>query len=298
MYSSDLTKKRRDQTLYANYLMQKTLVTAGVQGQLNIESGSGRANTESTKINIVDGVAATSFEEQQAILNSINLPTTASAPAPAPLTNIDVLIIGDANIGIITLTSALQSARTDLGFAATLTITTQQATGVYSGANMIDYDVIILYNGGGQTYSATFGSNLNAFVAAGGHLIMSSFLWGNVPAPSGLTYANTSTYVYNGTMNLVTTSSVTYPVTHPITAGLGTAWGGSNENIPTPITLQTSATTLAQYSNGTSALAVRQVGSSKLVGFNKAISFLTFASNPNLAKIVCNSIYWCMGVLS
>jgi hypothetical protein len=297
MYSSDLTKKRRDQTLYANYLMQKTLVTAGVQGQLNIESGSGRANSESTKIQITDGIVATSFEEQQTILNNINIPSNTES-GPAPLTNIDVLVIGDRNILTSGIPAYLQASRTSLGYTVTLTISTQESTGTYTGADMINYDVVILYNGGGQTYNAAFGPNLNAFVGAGGHLIMGSFLWGNVPQPSGTTYLNISAYEFNGTMSLVTTSSVTYPVTHPITAGLGTAWGGSNENIPTPITLQTSATTLAVYSNGTSAIAVRQVGTSRLVGFNKAISFLTFASNPNLTKIICNAIYWSMGVLS
>lgn len=298
MYSSDLTKKRRDQTLYANYLVQKTLVQEGLQGQLNLESGSGKANAESTKTNITDGIVATTLEEQQAILNNINLPITESTPAPAPLTNIDVLIIGDTNIASSGIPTYLQAARTALGFTQTLTISTQASIVGYTGANMINYDVVMLYNGGGQSYNASFGSNLNAFVAGGGHLIMGSFLWGNVPAPSGLTYANTSTYVFDGNMDIVTTSSVTYPVTHPITAGLGTAWGGSVENIPTPITLQSSATTLALYSNGTSAIAIRGVGTSRLVGFNKSISFLTFALNPNLTKIVCNAIYWCMGVLS
>jgi hypothetical protein len=298
MYSSDLTKKRRDQTLYANYLIQKTQVQEGVQGQLNLESGSGRANAESTKINITDGIAATTLEEQQAILNNINLPTTESTPAPAPLTNIDVLVIGDANIATSGIPTYLQAARTALGFTQTLTISTQASIVGYTGADMINYDVVIIYNGGGQGYNASFGSNLNAFVAAGGHLIMGSFLWGNVPAPSGLTYTNTSTYVYNGSMSLITISSVTYPSSHPITTGLGTSWGGTQENIPSPITLQASATTLAQYSNGTSALAVREVGSSRLVGLNRSPAYLTYASNQNLTKIMCNAIYWCMGVLS
>jgi hypothetical protein len=85
------------------------------------------------------------------------------------------LIIG--NSAAATLATALQSAKTDMGYVGTMTFTTKNVFGVdssYTGADIsaVNYDVVILYSDGGSTPSATLGANLNTYVANGGRFIM------------------------------------------------------------------------------------------------------------------------------
>ena len=214
-------------------------------------------------------------------------------PAPA----IQVIIVG--NNRVTTLSSSLQSARTDLGGAA-LSITTQQLNG-YTGANLTSFEVVIFYTDGGLNLNAPLGANLDAFVSSGGHLIMASFCWGNVPAVTGLTYNSYSTYQFKGTYSSVNSSTAVYTITHPITTGIATSTGLGSPNIPNPISLTTipGSQVIATFgdASSTSFIAVGQNGSSRLVGFNAYLALSYEGDVQNTIKYVCNSIYWCMSLI-
>jgi len=215
-------------------------------------------------------------------------------PAPA----INVIIVGDA--AVTTLSSSLQSARTALGYSVPLSITTQPLNG-YTGANLSSFEVVLFYTNGGLNLNAPLGANLDAFVTGGGHLIMGSFSWGNVPAVSGFTYNSYSTYQFKGTYSFVNSSTAVYTVTHPITTGIATSTGLGAPNIPNPISLTTipGSEVIATFGDAgsTSFIAVGQSGSSRLVGFNAYIAQAYAGNVQNTIKYICNSIYWCMGLI-
>lgn len=218
----------------------------------------------------------------------------------APITGSpNVLILGDSNATLVA--SSLQSAKTDLGYVGTMTITTKNLIGAdnsYTGSDLASYNVVILYTNGGPSPSATLGTNLNAFVAGGGHLIMGVFAWGNV-TQFPINYSSYSTYNYSGSQSS-TGSFITYIGTHPITSAVsnsGLVISGSD----TPsITTTTSATAIADYSSDNNHfIAVKQNGSSKLVGIN--LYFPTGYSSTSekaINKYLCASIYWCIGSLT
>lgn len=211
-----------------------------------------------------------------------------------------VLILG--NSAAANVPSALQSAKTDMGYSGTMTFTTKNVFGAdssYTGSdiNTTNYDVVILYTDGGSTPSATLGANLDTYVSSGGNLIMGVFAWGNPPAFPGLTYTNSSTYAYAGTQSFVG-SQVTTLVSHPILTGISGAISLSG-SYTQGVSLTSGSTAIASYSNSTSFIAVRTPGSAKLVGINIYIG-LTWSgsSNQNILRYLLNSIYWCIGSLT
>jgi titin len=215
-----------------------------------------------------------------------------------------VLILG--NSAVATLATALQSAKTDMGYAGTMTFTTKNVFGVdssYTGADIsaANYDVVILYGDGGSTPSSTLGANLDTYVTNGGRFIMGVYAWGNVPSFPGLTFANSSTYVYAGTQNYIGGSAIATDVSHPILTGINGALSISG-GFTSAITLTSGSTSIASFSNGTSFLAVRTPGSAKLVGMNiyPVVSWSPAPGNNlnNILRYMVNSIYWCIGSLT
>ncbi len=198
------------------------------------------------------------------------------------------LILGDTSVD--TVKTNILNAKTALNYGGTLTITTQQLNG-YTGSDLSSYDLVIIYTNGNLSLNATLGDNLDAYVASGKHLIMFGFSWGNVSAISNFDYNANSTYVYYGTNTPVNTSSVTL-ATHPLTNGLPGNTGVSfTNNIISPITLTSGALSIGDYTNGTSFIAVKTVGSAKLIGIN----IYPYSSFDH--KFTVNSIYWAMGYL-
>ena len=215
-----------------------------------------------------------------------------------PLPAINVIIVG--NNRVTTLSSSLQSARTDLK-GAPLSITTQELNG-YTGANLTSFEVVIFYTDGNLNLNAPLGANLDAFVASGRHLIMASFCWGNVSAVTGFTYNSYSTYQFKGTYSSVDATTAVYTVIHPITTGIDTSTGLGSPNIPNPINLTTVPgsqviATFGAAGGNTSFIAVGQNGSSRLVGFNAYLAQFYSGNVRNTIKYVCNSIYWCKGLI-
>jgi titin len=222
-------------------------------------------------------------------------------PAPVVSGSPNVLILGDGSAG--NLTSGLQSAKTNLGYTGTMTLTTKNVFGAdsgYTGGDLSSYDVVILYTNGGGTPSSALGANLNTFVSGGGKFIMGVFSWGNVPSFPGLTYSDSSTYQYKGTQAGYS-SSVTNLVSHPILSGINPASIVISNFYTSGILLNSGATSIAQLNEGTSFLAVKESGSAKLVGINAYPALGTWESsdgNKNIYRYLVNSIYWCIGSLT
>jgi hypothetical protein len=221
--------------------------------------------------------------------------STAVNGTPAP--PVEVIIVG--NNAVTTLSSSLQSARTALG-GAPLSITTQVLDG-YTGANLTSFQVVIFYTFSDANLNAPLGANLDAFVAGGGHLIMTSFCWGNGPAVTGFTYNSYSTYQYmGGGPNIINLDTAVYTEINSITTGIPTNTGLGSQNTRNPISLTTipNSEVIATFGDpsSTSFIAVGQNGSSRLVGINAYVS-TDYSLTPNITKYVCNSIYWCMSLI-
>ena len=88
--SSDLTNKIRNQTIYANYIIQRQKMNQGCSPFISIEGGSGSQKESSIWIDIQQATAQTTLAEQTAILANNNCPV-APIPNNTPITYNDVL---------------------------------------------------------------------------------------------------------------------------------------------------------------------------------------------------------------
>jgi hypothetical protein len=241
-----------------------------------------------------------SYNIQLKAVTLIGVSPASASVNVTPVEPINVIILGNSRV--TTLSTSIQSARIDLGYSRPLNITTQELNG-YNGSNLSpsSFQVVILYTDGGLVLNAPLGANLDTFVSSGGHLIMASFCWGNVPALSGFTYDSYSTYQFKGTMGSVNTETAVYTIIHPITTGIPTTTGMGSQNIPNPISLTTipNSQLIATFgdSNTTSFIATGQNGSSRLVGINAYVALSYGGNVRNTIKYVCNSIYWCEGLI-
>lgn len=298
MDSSELTNKIRNRTLYANYLIQKQQFEQGCSLFMNIQGGSGAVKESNTWTEIVEGESETTQAEQDSILANNTCPVISTAPASAPvITNIDVLVIGDANVANIA--TGLQNARTAAGYSQTLTITTVSINN-YAASGLDAYDVVFINNNSSYaTYNSSLGGNLQTFVDNGGHLIMSHFVWGNLPAISNFSYPTYSTYALGGSFpTSVNATNLVYTVTSPITTGvtntLGSAFSSMNA---VSVSLTSGATSITDFtSGGISAMAIKKKGSANLIGFNFYIPYNP-STYPNITKFACNAVYFCMGLI-
>lgn len=213
-----------------------------------------------------------------------------TGPILNPLVNINLLIVGDSSVG--TLATYLQTARTSLGYSATLTITTQLIGAAYTGANMTtaNFDCVLVYTNGGLSYNAALGTNMNAFVQSGGHLISATFIWGNVAAITNFTYTN-SPFVYLGASDTATNSPYTVVVDTPITRGLSTTFSPTSSYQSATIVAQSGATVVATYPSGNPYIATATIGGARQVGINMYPIF----NETTAQKIFCNAIYWAVG---
>jgi hypothetical protein len=80
--SSELTRERQNQTLYANYAIQKQRFQNGCSTRIQLTSGSGADNASSVYTNIVEGAALTTEEQQTIFLQANACPAPPSPPPP------------------------------------------------------------------------------------------------------------------------------------------------------------------------------------------------------------------------
>lgn len=220
--------------------------------------------------------------------------SASSAITPAIGGDVSVLLLGSSS-DITTIRSSILTAKTELQLSGTLTITNQALNG-YTGTDLASYDVVFFTSNGGVSLPSALGTNLNNYVAGGGHLIMAAFSWGNVSAIPNFTYSSYSTFPYTGSMSLINGNDITHIVTHPITTGVGETTGSSSVNVQSPGTITAGSTTISRFDAGAGTIpfiVIKTVGSARLVGFNIYVN----GGNSNLRGFLCNAIYWCVGLL-
>jgi hypothetical protein len=212
-----------------------------------------------------------------------------------------VLILGDSSA--TSIPAQLEFAKTDLGYTGSMTFTTKNIYGTDSGYTGSDittanFDVVILYTNGGNTPSSSLGTNLDAYVTSGGNLIMGVFAWGNVSPVPSLTYSSSSTYVYSGSQSS-DGGSINAVVSHPIFLGIDNSIGISVNCTPS-IALASGSVGIGSFPSNNWFLAVKESGSSKLVGINGYFAFMSWSGGndqKNILRYVVNSIYWCINSL-
>lgn len=74
--SSDLTNKRRNQMIYANFLIQQQQFNQGCSTRIILEGGSGARNQSSIYTEVQEATAETTLAEQTAILANNTCPVT------------------------------------------------------------------------------------------------------------------------------------------------------------------------------------------------------------------------------
>ena len=201
-----------------------------------------------------------------------------------------VLFLGDTGVG--TVASNIDTYITGTGNQ--ITVTTQSLGTSYDGSDIStdDFDVVLMYTNSGQTGSASLSTNLDNFVNAGGSLVTGVFLWSIYP--SGFSHSqltafdktNSQSHPPGGDIIIVTPSSITNGI------GLTMPTFFDNDNP----SLGTGATLLATYSNGENLLAVKNVGSSKLVSINAAPLNIN-NSTSTICKMFGNAILYAGGVI-
>lgn len=272
--------------LLANYLIQKKLVQNGLLILPKVRAGSGGANEYSARVEIQDGMALTTFEEEQIILNNVIIPGTTTTPTPTnQAQQIKVLLVAND----ITISASLGSALTALGY--TFTLDTVQLTSEYTGSeiNVATYTTVIMYtnNETSATGAAALSTNLRSFVNAGGNLITATNIANAYPSEFDFSL---TTFIAPIGAPQNNEGDITLIGTHPITTGLTTlSFGFILTNRVT--TTQSGATTIANYVFPTRpAIGINTVGSARLVTINALLTNIT--SNATLKTVLVNSILW------
>ena len=218
-------------------------------------------------------------------------PTTTATPTPTRSTNLRVLFLGDAAVSSIS--SNISSYLTTTGNPITLSAVTMGTT--YTGSGNItpaNYDVVLIYTNASQTGSATLSTELTNYVNAGGNMVSAVFLW-NLYA-SGYNHSGTTAFLATNSQSNNASGNFTVSTPSVITNGIGTSFGTLTLTNSNP-TLSSGATLYASYSSDSvRLLAVKEVGSSRLVSINAAATGIN-SSSSTICKLFGNAILYAGG---
>jgi hypothetical protein len=205
-----------------------------------------------------------------------------------------VLFLGDLNASTIAsnISTYISATGYSINYSAVTMGTTYTGSGNITPAN---YDVVVIWTNASQTGSSTLSSAMTSYVNAGGSVVSGVFLW-NLYA-SGYNHSGTTAFnATNSQSNIASPASFTVSTPSVITDGIGTSFGEFVLTNSNP-TLSTGASLLASYNSGSvRLLAVKEVGSSKLVSVNTSFSNIN-TSGETLTKMVGNSILYAGGRL-
>ena len=226
---------------------------------------------------------------------SIRTPT----PTPSGTGTVRVNIIGPSESATwySDVISKITSAKNTLYPGKTLTIT-QNNNSAYVGSDLTtsNFDCVLIWSDG--SYSNTsLGTNLNSYITAGGGFVICVFANASVALPITFSYTNTPT-VFPGNQNAGGGLTLgTYTSSDPLMLGvtsfnIGTAGYGANG-----LTLQSGATTVAQYSNGNILVAKKTIGTARTVSLNffppsSTVRSDFWSSSTNGGELMCNAIIW------
>jgi hypothetical protein len=223
-------------------------------------------------------------------------PTNTVTPTPTPTnsTDLNVLFLGDGSVSNIA--GYISNYITATGYSITYSAVTMGTT--YTGGGNItpdNYDVVVIYTNAGQTGGADLSTALTNYVNSGGSVVSGVFLW-NLYA-SGYNHSGTTAFnVTNTQSNIASPAAFTVSTPSVITNGIGTSFGELVLTNTNP-TLSSGASLYASYnSGGVRLLAVKEVGSSKLISVNTSFTTIN-TSGETLTKLVGNSILYAGGKL-
>lgn len=252
---------------------------------------------------------AESADENQISLSDYN-PSggTELQIARRPITTIPRILVLIDSSRTTTTVSGIRTRMNALGYVenSTYFISSASLTNTYTGVGDLDtpyqYNVVFIATNSGSQGANSLGTRLNAFAAAGNHIIMTTFSW-NIPisqATSGFfNYSLYSPLVYSASQsNIASDQTLTVETVHPITSGLDLNIGQPQYN--NSVTLASGATLLSRFpANSQMALAVETVGSANLVAINIFLNDLTSitATQVNRRNLLVNCILWCTGNL-
>ncbi len=189
----------------------------------------------------------------------------------------------------------INSARSSLYPSKTLTIT-QNNNSSYLGSDLTtsNYDTVFIWSDSNYS-SSTLGTNLNNYVTAGGGLVICVFASASVQL-AGFTYTN-SPIVFPGNQVMASTSLGTYTSSDPLMLGVTSFNPGSSRYGAGGLTLQSGATTVAQYNDGNILVAKKTIGTARTVCLNFFPPSNTarsdfWNSSTNGGQLMCNSIVW------
>jgi len=97
--SSELTNKIKNQTLYANYIIQQQAVSQGCLGRISIEGGSGASKEAKIWTDIKEGQAQTTLAEQTIILTHNQCPSPVILPLVSGVSGSMVFNYSDGSNG-------------------------------------------------------------------------------------------------------------------------------------------------------------------------------------------------------
>lgn len=183
-------------------------------------------------------------------------------------------------------------------------ITGKNFTETYSGAGDIDlpsqYNIVFIGTNSSSRGATSFGTRLNTFLAAGNHMVVTTFAWNLAISQSSSLYFNYSLYsplTFSGTQDFFAANqTLTINLTHPITSGLSMTIG-ANTSYNNGVTLSSGATLLASYSSGEEAIAIETVGSANIVAINFFPADLSNSNYFAMRNIIVNALLWCGGLI-
>jgi hypothetical protein len=234
-----------------------------------------------------------------------------------------VLLLGDGLVS--TLETSIREAHSKSEFSSKqLRTTSMLLTKLYSGANLQNYDVVILYTKnklmfelnenhhfnnmfqeGYLEFHPEFGKSLNSYVSKGGSLIMGSFCWGEDDSIPFFDYNLYSPFQYGG-LSRYLDSYVVGPSNHPIFGETKEPFSiqitenpMNIEKVLTTVKLSKDSQCIAKISETIPFVAVKEINKSRTVGINSYVSFPYSGQlcKPMLIDIVYRSILWCKRIL-
>jgi hypothetical protein len=244
------------------------------------------------------GVGVTPTPTATPTQTTTQTPTGTPPNTPTPTStnpgSLRVLFLGDGSVSNIA--SNISNYITATGQSITYSAVTMGTT--YTGSGNItpaNYDVVVIYTNASQTGSATLSTAMTDYVNAGGSVVSGVFLW-NLYA-SGYNHSGTTAFNFtNSQSNISSPAAFTVSTPSVITDGIGTSFGEFVLTNSNP-TLSAGASLYASYNSGSvRLLAVKEVGSSKLVSINTSFTNIN-TSGETLTKLVGNSILYAGGRL-
>jgi len=219
-------------------------------------------------------------------------PTNTPSVTPTRSTAKRILFLGDGVVN--TVASNISTYITSTGQSITYSAVTMGTT--YTGSGNItpaNYDAVVIYTNAGQTGSATLSTAITNYVNAGGNVVSAVFLW-NLYA-SGYNHSGTTAFNFTNSQSNNASGNFTASTPSVITNGIGTSLGFVLTN--TNPTLSSGATLYASYSSDSvRMLAVKEVGSSRLISINAAATTIG-SSTSTICKLFGNSILYATRVI-